>query len=380
MQRISYNIIITTILALTAAFAHAGAVQIRVSDNIKVSNKVVTISDLAWVNSDDQALVDRLQNMIVAEKDELSNRLTVTSFDISRCLSRGGLNPAAIDIYGSLECRVTFTGPGSRVEQRKHVKPAVEQVAIDNSNSIRSELDRQVANTTGYDLDRLVIEWDCKENGLLERVLDSNRYQIKPQRSVSLGNVRFMVIDNSPALPENVLPQHEKFYNKARTFYVNGKVQYLSEYVVANRDMKAGELIRDNDVKLVPQLVSSISQVGVSSLDAVVGKELTRTIQAEQVIKSNMVKRLMLVDRNSPVYVRYNTSAVSITVKGSALESGGKNDVIAVKVTHKQEGDRRPVSQVLYCKVIATGEVVVVDENELGNSSEEFAAANRREN
>ena len=376
MKTMQNNITKLILMSLMTFSAVLGAAQVRVNDQVKVSSKVVTIGDIAWVNAADENMVQRLNNMIVAEKDEMANNLTVTAFDISHCLSRAGINPAAVDIYGSLNCRVTFTGPGSTVALRPDVKPIVEVPVADPAKSIKAELDRQVSNTTGYDLDRLSIDWKCSEDGLLELAMDNGRYTIEPQRAVSLGNVRYMVTDKTPQLPDNVLPQHEKFYTQPKTFYVNGYVQYVSEYVVATHDMSTGEVLRESDLKLIPQLVSSVSQVGVSSLDAVVGQQLVRSVQAEQIIKTNMVKKLTLVDRNTPVYVRYDSSAIAISTKGIAMGDGGMNDVIPVKITHKMEDGKRPVSQVLYCKIVAPGEAVVVKENQLGNNSEEFASSN----
>ncbi len=375
MFKYVYNLMIAAALLVLGSSLLAGSVQVRVNDQIKCDSKVVTIGDIAWINAADEKMKDRLTNMVVADKDASTNQLLISSFDISRCLSKAGINPATVDIYGSLECRVIFNGPASTVDIAQHVEPVVETLAIDIQNSIRAALDLEVANTTGYDLDRLVIDWDVKDDELLNRAMDNSRYEIKAQRSVSLGNIRFMVTDRNPSMPENVLPQHEKFYNKPKVHYINGQVQYLSEYVVAACDMKVGEVISRADVKMVPQLVCSVSQVGVSSLDAVVGKELTRSVQAEQVIKTNMVKRLMLVERNRPVYIRYNSSAISITTKGLAMEDGGMNDVIPIKVSHQKAADKRPVSQVLYCKVIAPGEAVMVDEDLFGNTSAEFANA-----
>ncbi len=379
MKRNIYNLIIAMVLAACCAAASASGVQVRLNDQARLSDKVVTIGSIAWVNCQDESLRSQLTNMIVAEKDQNSAAIVVSSFDIARCLSRAGINPVTVDIYGSNECRVTFIGSAGRIEPRPSIIPVEQTPAVDAKDSIRQELSRMVANITGYTADRLVIDWQCSEDGLLDLAMDNARYEIKPQRSVSLGNVRFMVTDKTPALPENVLPQHEKFYNKPRTFYVNGYVQYLSEYVVAARDLKVGEIIAASDVKMVPQLVTAINQVGVSSVEAVIGKELTRSVAAESIVKSNMVKRLTLVERNTPVYIRYNSSVISITAKGQAMEEGALNDVIAVKVNHPKTGQNAAVSQVLYCRVIAQGEVVMVDEDMFGNKSQELAQAVEQE-
>ena len=354
------NLIIILILAI-ATVVNADQIQIRMQKQVTISSTNITIGDIAWVNASDLELVKRLNSMIIAVKDNNNPYLTVTSFDIAKCLSDAGINPLGVDIYGSLECAVAFQGPAVKIETKKNV----EQVKDADVYTIEDELNKQVAENTGFELERLVIDWSGHKKDLLYSEFDPVRYEIKPQRAVSLGNVRYMIIDNNPPMPEGVLPQHEKYYRgKPSTEYVNGLVKYISEYVVSRRDMKTGDILSEGDLKLIPQLVSSAAQVGVDSIDMLAGKELTRNISAEQTLKPSMVKRITLVNRNDPVYVRYKSSRVKISLKGQAMTDGSANDTIPVKVEHSQPNSTRKISQVLYCKVIGSGEVLVIDEYE----------------
>ena len=358
MTKFVNNLILLLVLLIAAA-VNAGQIQIRMQKEVKISNTNITIGDIAWVNAADEKLRLRLETMVVAYKNSNQAYHTVTSFDIAKCLSEAGINPLGVDIYGSLECVVGFQGAAVRVQPVKIEKEIPANVDV---YTIEDELNKQIADNSGFEPERLVIDWNGNKQELLQVEYDPVRYEIKPQRAVSLGNVRYMVTDNNPPVPEGVLPQHEKFYRgRPKTEYVNGLVKYISEYVVAKRDMKTGDILRDDDLKLVPQLVSSAAQIGVGSIEMLAGKELTRNINAEQVLKSNMVKRITLVNKNDPVYVRYNSSTVKISLKGFAMTDGSENDTIPVKVEHRQQNSTRKISQVIYCRVISSGEVVVID-------------------
>ncbi len=367
MTKFANNLIILLIL-LIAAVVNSAQVQIRMQKEAKISTTNITLGDIAWVNAADENVRKRLETMVVAYKTTNQAYITVTSFDIARCLSEAGINPLGVDIYGSLECVIAFQGPAVRVLPNKvECETPVDQDVY----TVEDELNKLVAENTGLELDRLVIDWGGNKDELLLMKFDPVRYEIKPQRSVTLGNVRYMIIDNNPPMPDDVLPQHEKFYRgRPTTEYVNGLVKYISEYVVAKRDMKTGDILREDDLKLIPQLVSSAAQIGIGSIEMLTGKELTRNISAEQVLKPNMVKRLTLINKNDPVYVRYKTSRIKISLKGLAMSDGSENDTIPVKVEHRQLDSNRTISQVLYCRVIASGEVLVIDNTESSDDTQ----------
>ena len=361
MAKFINNLIVILVLFMVLT-VNAGQIQIRMQKEAAINSSNVTIGDIAWVNASDENVKKRLETMVIAYQTCGQAFYTVTSFDIAKCLSEAGVNPLGVDIYGSLECAVAFKGTAV-IEQPEKVE--IENTYIADVYTIEDELNKQVAENTGFELERLVIDWSSSKQELLRMEFDPVRYQVKPQRSVSLGNVRYMVIDNDPPMPDGVLPQHERFYQgRPKNEYVNGLVKYISEYVVAKRDMKTGDILSEYNLKLVPQLVSSAAQVGVDSIEMLVGKELTRNISAEEVLKANMVKRITLIERNDPVYVRYNSSRVKISLKGIAMSDGSANDTIPVKVEHSQPNSNRKLSQVIYCKVVSSGEVVVIDEAE----------------
>ncbi len=118
---------------------------------------------------------------------------------------------------------------------------------------------------------------------------------------------------------------------KPWTLYVQGEAVAFAEVVVATRPLARGEIITADAVKLQRMGLGQGGGDGVRSLDAVIGKEVSRAISAEMPLLLSMVKLPMLVTRGELVTIIAQTDLITIRMSGKALSSGALGEVVRVQ-------------------------------------------------
>jgi flagella basal body P-ring formation protein FlgA len=189
--------------------------------------------------------------------------------------------------------------------------------------TLANQLTRLVAQMSGLDEAKLKIEWRCGAPEFLDQAAEKERFKIKPQSTVTLGEVRFEVVDSQAG---------DEVEQRSQTMVrVRGMVQLICESVVATRALAPGEVITEKDVKLMTRRVSSYRDLGLTDIREVLGQEVARSITPDSVIKPALIRKLMLVKRNQKINVHSRVGSVQIDVQGTALESGAYGDVIRVR-------------------------------------------------
>jgi len=320
------------VLTATSYSDGVGRDEICVLSSAVVKGAAVYLSDIAVVKSEGLDRT-RLEKLEVA-RYESQVIISVGTFEICQALSKAQINPAALDIFGAGVCQVTFegvstTGTTSILRQESQVAQGAGLAPLKPSNTLADELTRMVGELASLEAGRLKVDWYCTRKGFLEQAADQNRFKIVPRSTMNLGRVQFDVVDNQQAE-----------LNKARQAIpgwqsgmvsVRGNVQYLCESVVASRPLKAGELIALEDVKILPQRVTSFRNVGVDDVNLVVGREAARSIPANTIIRPEMIRKLQIIKRKQTVRVESKVGNVQMSMRGEAMSDGGLGDVIPVR-------------------------------------------------
>ena len=102
------------------------------------------------------------------------------------------------------------------------------------------------------------------------------------------------------------------------------------ELVVPAHDIARGAVINDDDLttKLVPALRASGTPV--RDVQDVAGREAKRALRAGEMIRANDLKRPTLVAKGANVTMVFEVPGMALTSTGRALAEGGEGDTIAV--------------------------------------------------
>ena len=106
---------------------------------------------------------------------------------------------------------------------------------------------------------------------------------------------------------------------------VTGALVETVEAVVMLRNIPQGEVIKASDV-----MIERRAKTEVIAIEDVLGFAAKHALRQGQVIRATDVTKPELVGRNETVTIRYEVPGMVISVRGKALEAGGKGDVINV--------------------------------------------------
>ena len=328
---------------LVVFLAEESNAEVVVRDEIFVLNSAVVqgaavyLSDIAVVKAAGQDKA-RLEKLEVA-RYEAQVIVSVGTFEICQALSGAQINPAGLDIFGASVCQVTFAGVSAVgtadiLRPENQVAPGGGLGSAARLYTLADELTTLVGQMASLDAKRLKVDWYCSEKGFLEQAADSNRFKIIPRSSMSLGRVQFDVVDNFQAelnKAKQAIPGW-----RPGAVSVRGNVQYLCESVVALRSLAAGETITLDDVKILPQRVTSFRNVGLGDVNLVVGQEAARSISAHTIIQTEMIRKQQIIKRKQTVRVVSKVGIVQMSVRGEALGDGGLGDVIPVRLVNSK--------------------------------------------
>jgi flagellar basal body P-ring formation protein FlgA len=119
---------------------------------------------------------------------------------------------------------------------------------------------------------------------------------------------------------------------------VSGKVSVLSDTIKAANKIERGRIITEDDITVVSESsVHGLKNLIVNKED-IIGKRAVRTIQANQIIQSNMAENPPLVKKGDRITIAAENSELKITASGEALQDGKKGD--QVEVLNLQSGKK----------------------------------------
>jgi flagella basal body P-ring formation protein FlgA len=112
---------------------------------------------------------------------------------------------------------------------------------------------------------------------------------------------------------------------------VNGRFEEVADVVVLKKQIRAGEVIGEDDIEIRRFPVARTRAETVTNPKEIIGQSPKRTISAGRPIRIHEIAGPTLVQKNGIVQVRYNAAGIEITTAGQAMESGSKGELIAIK-------------------------------------------------
>lgn len=115
-----------------------------------------------------------------------------------------------------------------------------------------------------------------------------------------------------------------------------GVAAEVFETAVVTRQVARGDVLRANDVVIERRPKRELSTDGIADLGGAIGMAARQPIRAGQALRRTDLMKPELVARNEPVTLIFQAPGISLTVRGTAMESGAEGDVINVVNTHSK--------------------------------------------
>lgn len=119
--------------------------------------------------------------------------------------------------------------------------------------------------------------------------------------------------------------------NPSWSLYVPLTVRIMDKVLVANRDLRRGEIIARDDVKLQTHDLASLHAGYLSQPVQAVGKRVKRRIRLGKIIKPAQIDAVQAVKKGTEVAIVAKSNRIKVSAKGEALGSGGPGDRISVR-------------------------------------------------
>ncbi len=132
---------------------------------------------------------------------------------------------------------------------------------------------------------------------------------------------------------------------------VRGRIRVKRKVIRTAKKIEKGELIEKKDLLGISESTERISKDDITSLDQVIGKRATTTIQSGRVIKLRMVEVPPAVKKGDRVVIKAENGTIEITALGRVLEDARSGE--QVRVINVSSGKE------LFATVVGHGQVAV---------------------
>jgi flagella basal body P-ring formation protein FlgA len=308
---------------LCACLSTAGAVfaapvgTVRLHERADVSPGEVQLSQIASVSASDQAQAKALGQLVVARVGAARTEVRLSQTEIARILAR----------------------QGATLEWRWHGAHEVALRVVAHEVAAAQIVERAEAAL------RQALQ-GCCELQALQVLSRPATLRLAPGEVTLTARVR-------DAAPQRrmVAEVHVLLDGKLqRSVPVSFEVRATAQAWVAAREMRAGQVIAEADVRREAAELPALH--GATLPPAVIGQRLVRDASAGQAIASTLVQRVALVSRQDEVSVEMRSGAVQLTSRGVALSDGELGQRVRVQV-----GDQK-----LTARVAGAGQVVLGQE------------------
>ena len=302
--------------AASAALA-APVGMVRLHERAEVPAGEVRLSQIASVSADDETAAFALAHLVVARVGAARTELRLSQPEIARTLARQG---ATREWRWSGAGEVTLRVVANGVESVRIVDSA--EAALREALQGRGEL------------------------RALQVLSRPASLRLTPGPVTLRARVRDTVPQRRMVAEVDVLLDGKL----QRSVPVAFEVQAVAPAWVAVRDLRAGQVIAEADVRREAAELPAMH--GAALPPAVIGLRLARDAKAGAAITSTMVKRAALVARQDEVAVRMHDGAVQVDSRGVALSDGELGERVRVQV-----GDQK-----LTARVAGPGQLVLGDQ------------------
>ena len=138
------------------------------------------------------------------------------------------------------------------------------------------------------------------------------------------------------AIPDEIHSDHWKGQTNlvlkvgGETRIITADIRWVDQVVVAKKNIKQGQLIGDQDLRVVEKDVTFLKTAYAQSPKQVTGFIVKRVFQRGQIIDEGMLKKPLAIRYGQPVNLEIQEGALSVVITAKARGAGAIGDQIPV--------------------------------------------------
>jgi flagella basal body P-ring formation protein FlgA len=313
-------------LAMIVAAAVCPAAEIQFRGKCQPLQSVVTLGDVAEIRSSDPVEAKSLAAVELFPTPAAGQQRVVRGEDIEKLLSFRPVNVARHRFAGAVEVIVAGPdGAGDRTTAKAASPAAVRKAETTVRNAIAAYLKKAAGDEQPWN-----IELQLSGVQAARIPADARRIAIDGGQSPYTGRQSFEV--------------RVEVAGRWERMPIDANVTAQPPVVVAVAAIPRGALVRADDVELVSH-VTNMRSGAVHSLEAVVGREATRSIPKGAVVATDSLSKPVCVRAREIVTVYSRCGGITVRTAARARQEGSQGDLIAVETLH----DRRATFTARVC-------------------------------
>ncbi|NIA22514.1 MAG: flagellar basal body P-ring formation protein FlgA, partial [Anaerolineaceae bacterium] len=280
-----------------------------------VAGAAIRLGDIALVEG---PLSEGLRSLVICPSPLAGRSLSLDRRRIRRRLL-ANLPLADFRLSGAEACTVIRAAEGRSSTASGRKAPGEKNRPV---QSLRALLERVIGKGVDLPPQEYRVEFDSRNAADLALADDVRTFKVSGGSGDKVvGQGTFRVEISSRNSPGEIV----------RTLYVRYHVVFLAQIVVATRDVRPGEVLSRDDVRLERREFRSDKVRWLRKVDDVVGTTARGAMGVGQMIRREDVARTFYVRRGEPVTIHIIGRGFSMKTRSRALESGELGSTIAVQ-------------------------------------------------
>lgn len=179
-------------------------------------------------------------------------------------------------------------------------------------------------------LTRLIAE-DLQQRGILTPGMTASTMFDKPFETITAEAVAQPAhLDQLRYLPTGRFSARFTVVGSNRVIDIDGQIDLMIETAHLSRNLPAGTILGASDIQMRQIPLQYAEAGGALTVDALVGKQLQRQSREGMMLKASDVAAPTLVSRNEMVTVVFRQGAMTLSVKGQALNAATEGQTVSV--------------------------------------------------
>lgn len=301
----------------SAADSRDGSVQVTIRANANCTNNLVRLQDIAEV-SGSKKLVESLSAINLGPAPAMGKAQAWTRKSLQKQIDMMGYDSKAIEWKGAESCNLRRVEASNLTQAKYHAL---------QSNIATSQAERNVESAVysylnTYDPKSSMWKVSAIVSPDIAPLLNQRRL-IKGIAGGSEpwdGRQEFQIVVGTPDGDKEVT--------------VEAIIKQPPLVVAANKPLRQGQIVHDDDLELVPLPLNSKikAQDCNTEFSGLVGKELRKAVSTGQAITRFDVGSPRIVDKGDLIKVELVSGSILIEANAKCLEPGGMNDLVQVEV------------------------------------------------
>jgi flagellar basal body P-ring formation protein FlgA len=292
-------VLVLVLLVAATAAGGAGLVSLRVYDRVEVEADQIQLGKIARIDGDDAGLVRELEALVIGRSPLPGKSRSLDDGAILLRLKQCGIDLARIELQIPAEVQVTR---GAVEVSRERIEQIVEEF-----------IQQQVA---GKNQAMTIKEIRGAEPVLLPKGRLS--HQVAAPRNTALAG----------SLPLTVTLKVNDEVEKR--MMVTAVVEVLVNALVTTRPLGRFKPIEESDVEVRQVDVSGLPSDYIAEPEAVLGKRTRRLLDANTVLRPDLVESQPIVKRGDRVRIIFESAGMRITAVGEVKQKGCLGERIPV--------------------------------------------------